>query len=555
MATTTQANAASAESAGPGPSQADVMLFWGCFIAMICTSIAFVTRTILVNGVWISDFNLDKVRGQELFGAGIWPFAISIILFSFVIDQIGYKTAMFFSFVCYAVYAALALLAYSTIHAAGLQGPALTAAQNQAYSYLYTGSVILGLGNGTVEAFSNPVVATIFSREKPKWLNRLHAGWAAGLVIGGVITVALGEMVKHDWRIVIYILALPAIVYIIMLAPAKFPIQERVASGTTYKEMLAEFGVIGCFIAAFLVFRQFQEALHWAPAITYVLIALAVVAYGVYSRSLGRPLMIALCLIMMPLATTELGTDGAITGIMEEPMKASGFNPAWVLIYTSFIMLVLRFFSAGPLVKRLTPIGLLMCCATLAIFGLNLLAYASGLVFIFAAATLYGLGKTYFWPTMLSIVSEQFPRGGALTLNAIAGIGMLTVGIIGGPMIGHMQEIASHNSIDQQMPGVYQQVSHDSSYILGHYMAIDEAKVSSLPDRNVQQKVQAIDKTAKQRALSTISIFPGIMLLGYICLFIYFRSRGGYHAVELSSESVEEEGLRVTGGFEGPVEA
>ncbi len=64
------------------------------------------------------------------------------------------------------------------------------------------------------------------------------------------------------------------------------------------------------------------------------------------------------------------------------------------------------------------------------------------------AATLYGIGKTFFWPTTLGIVSEQFPKGGALTLNAIAGIGMLTVGIIGGPLIGRMQEGAAEKAIE-----------------------------------------------------------------------------------------------------------
>ena len=41
---------------------------------------------------------------------------------------------------------------------------------------------------------------------------------------------------------------------------------------------------------------------------------------------------------------------------------------------------------------------------------------------IFLAATLYGFGKTFFWPTMLGVVSEQTPKGGALTLNAISGL-------------------------------------------------------------------------------------------------------------------------------------
>jgi MFS family permease len=184
-----------------------------------------------------------------------------------------------------------------------------------------------------------------------------------------------------------------------------------------------------------------------------------------------------------------------------------------------------------------------MVCAVLAIVGLNMLAGAQGLVMIFIAATLYGIGKTFFWPTTLGIVSEQFPRGGALTLNAIAGIGMLTVGIIGGPLIGRMQEGAAEKAID---PALYSQVSKPSSYILGPYNAVDPTKVKALPDEQRTQ-VQSTEQAAKQRALSTISIFPVIMLLSYIALFLYFKSRGGYRAVDLT-------GTEAAGGKEGSVE-
>ena len=437
-------------SANPGkefdekPSQ---LMFWGCFIALITTAFAFISRAFMINTqtMWPRDFGLDNVQAQELFGAGIWPFAISIILFSLVIDKIGYRIAMVFSFVCYAVYAALALVAHSTVTAAGLEGDALAQAQATGWNYLYYGSIILGLGNGTVEAFINPVVATIFSKEKTKWLNILHAGWPGGLVLGGVITLLLGSAAENDWRLLIYIIAIPAVVYLVMLIGAKFPVSERVAGGATYKEMLAEFGALGAAIAAFLMFREIGNVFKLNDYVVYGAIVAAVLAYGAYCQSLGRVLMIFLCIVMMPLATTELGTDGAITGIMEEPMKKAGYNPLWVLIYTSAIMMVLRFF-AGPVVKALTPLGLLAACAALAIVGLYCLSFTTTLVTIFAAATLYGVAKTYFWPTTLGVVAEQFPKGGALTLNAIAGIGMLTVGILGGPLIGKMQEDGGNGS-------------------------------------------------------------------------------------------------------------
>ena len=164
---------------------------------------------------------------------------------------------MIFSFVCYALYALFAFMAHGAV--SGVEGDALAKAQESAYNYLYIGSIILGLGNGTVEAFINPVVATMFQKEKTKWLNILHAGWPGGLVLGGLLTIALGDQAAEDWRILVYLIALPAVVFLVMLIKANFPVNERVAAGTSYKEMLAEFGAIGALIAAALIFGQLGQ--------------------------------------------------------------------------------------------------------------------------------------------------------------------------------------------------------------------------------------------------------------------------------------------------------
>ncbi len=511
-------------------SSADMFLFWGCFIALITTAFAFITRAFLVNtpDLWPAAFGLDAVQGQELFGAGIWPFAISIIVFSLIIDNVGYKTAMIFSFVCYALYALFAFMAHGAV--SGVEGDALAKAQESAYNYLYIGSIILGLGNGTVEAFINPVVATMFQKEKTKWLNILHAGWPGGLVLGGLLTIALGDQAAEDWRILVYLIALPAVVFLVMLIKANFPVNERVAAGTSYKEMLAEFGAIGALIAVALIFGQLGQVFGWSAGVTWGLVAVATIGYGLYCQSIGRPILIFLCLIMMPLATTELGTDGAITGIMEEPMTAAEWHPLWVLIYTSAIMMILRFWFAGPIVNMLTPIGLLMVSALLAIIGLFFLSTAQGLAMIFIFATLYGIGKTFFWPTMLGVVSEQCPKGGALTLNAIAGIGMLTVGIVGGPLIGAMQEGSVANTLPKE---TYDKISVESSYLLGKYTAVDSGKVSELAEAD---KINEEIKVAKQGALANITIFPIVMLICYIALFLYFKGRGGYKTVEIGGD-------------------
>jgi MFS family permease len=519
-------------------SEPDMKLFWGCFIALITTAFAFITRAFLVNAApfWPSTFGLDQVQAQELFGAGIWPFAISIIVFSLIIDNIGYRAAMIFSFVCYALYALLAFQAYGVVMAEGLEGDALKAAQGEAYNLLYWGSVILGLGNGTVEAFINPVVATMFKKDKTKWLNILHAGWPGGLVIGGILTILLGAQAAEDWRILIYLIAIPAVVYLVMLMKAEFPVNERVESGTSYKEMLGEFGYFGALLAGYLIFRQLGMVFEWEENFVYFITLASAAAYGVYCGSLGRPLIIFMCIVMIPLATTELGTDGAISGLMEEPMKAVGAGEGaglWVLIYTSAIMMVLRFWFAGPIVAKLGPLGLLATSAVLAIAGLYLLSSATGLTMIFVFATLYGFGKTFFWPTTLGVVSEQCPKGGALTLNAIAGIGMLAVGILGGPVIGKMTEDSIKASVEASTSEeTYKSISNDSTYFLGDYTAVDADKVAALPEKE-QGEVKESIQNGKQGSLASVAIFPVFMLACYLALIFYFKGKGGYKPVEI----------------------
>ena len=106
---------------------------------------------------------------------------------------------------------------------------------------LYFGNFIFALGNGTVEAVVNPVVATMFSRDKTKWLNILHAGWPGGLVLAGLLAIALGNV---DWQWKIALIFLPALAYGALMLSCKFPVNERVAAGSSYSEMLAEFGVL-----------------------------------------------------------------------------------------------------------------------------------------------------------------------------------------------------------------------------------------------------------------------------------------------------------------------
>ena len=534
------------------------IVFWGCFIALITTSFAFFSRMYLCNTGFKEDFLLDDTKVGELIGAGIWPFGISIILFSLVIDKVGYRVAMLFSFVCYAVYLVMAWMAYGAIQ--GVEGDALAAAQARGYTLLYWGSFILALGNGTVEAFINPVVATMFNKDKTKWLNILHAGWPGGLVLGGIITIALASTAEAgDWRIVLGIVAIPAVVFLLMLIGVRFPVQEREKAGVSYREMLAEFGGFGALVGFGLIFWQLGKEFSWSPMVSMALTAISVVVFAIYTKSFGRPIMAFLIIIMMPLATTEIGTDSWISGLMEGPMKTLGYNAGWVLVYTSAIMMVLRFF-AGPIVHKLSPIGLLIASSVLAIAGLFALSKtgSSGLGLIVAAATLYAFGKTFFWPTMLGVTSEQCPKGGSLALNAISGIGMIAVGVIGAPFIGFIASNLSAVDLENSYPKVAEVILEDDAYLGISYQKINDdllkekESLAETDKKNSTQEnstrslstneefvtvVKGAQKDGRVQALSRIALFPAFMLICYILLFLYFKGKGGYKPIELNTSS------------------
>ncbi|HEY5040647.1 MAG TPA: MFS transporter [Verrucomicrobiae bacterium] len=511
----------------------DKILFWGCFIALITTSYAFVSRMILCGGQFKTDFGLDDVVAGQLQGAGVWPFGVSIIVFSLFIDRIGYKVAMVFSFVSYLIYAAMAFAAYGAIH--GVTGDALVAAQKHGYQLLYWGSIILGLGNGSVEAYINPIVTTMFNTDKTKLLNRMHAGWPGGLVLGGLCTIALAN--NSDWRISLGLILIPAFTFFLILIGKQFPKSEREQAGVSYLAMLKEFGAFGAFVGFGLVFAQLGQVFNWSNGLVWTLTGAVVLIFAVVTKSFGRLLLALLIIIMMPQATTELGTNGWITSLMSTPMQAAGHNPAWVLVYTSAIMVILRFW-AGPLVHKFSPVGLLAICSALAALGLFALSKTAdaGMAAIFAAATLFGVGITFFWPTILGLTSEQCPRGGALTLNAMGGIGMLAVGILGAPFLGYLQESSATKTLEAANPALYQTVTVENTYLLGNYHAIDPVKSAAVTDTASTTAIAKATTAGQFSALGKMALFPLFGLVCYLGLIFHFKSKGGYKPVRLDSK-------------------
>ena len=523
-----------------GADSRDMKLFWTCFISLIATSFGFIVRVFVMND-WAKQFGLSETEKGEIFGVGLWPFAISIVLFSLVIDKIGYKAAMGFAFLCHVAYMVIVIAA-----------PDLVAAGFKGYWVLYVGSFLGALGNGTVEAVINPVVATMFNRDKTKWLNILHAGWPGGLVLGGLLALGLGD--AADWRMKVGLVGIPVLLYGLLTLTCTFPVNERVAAGVPFRDMLKEVGALGAFLVSTLIVFELSNVLAkfgvpvgsdeivapavplvgdvtQAMAIKFAVAGLIGLAFGAYTLSLGRPMFVFLMLIMMPLAITELGTDSWISDLMDPEVIKLGGKGVWVLIYTSFIMMVLRF-CAGPIVHQLSPLGLLAVSAAIAAVGLFSLSLATGVV-ILGAATLYAFGKTFFWPTMLGVVAEQFPKGGALTLNAISGLGMMAVGILGTPLLGSIQDKEVDRELASRNPAIHSKVAGaEKPSLFGVYRPLDGDKVSALPADD-QKAVTETKEAAKKNALKTVALFPVGMLVCYLILLGYFKARGGYKPVVL----------------------
>ena len=588
-----------AQSEGNGVSARDKLLFWACFISLVATSFGFIIRALLI-GTWGEEFGLSATQQGEIFGVGLWPFAISIVLFSLIIDKVGYGKAMVFAFACHVIAAIM------TINASG-------------YMDLYIATFILALGNGTVEAVINPVVATMFPKSKTKWLAILHAGWPAGLVLGGILVIFMGDA---QWQWKVGLVLIPVLIYGVMMLRCYFPPNERVAAGVSYKDMLKEVGFLGALLVSGLIAVEVGRVFGWHWGVQVAVALAATIAYGFYvDWAPGRPLFLFLILIMIPLATTELGTDGWISELMTPAMTALNVHPGWVLVYTSAIMMLLRFYASGPIVHALSPLGVLVASSIIAIFGLVFLSMAEAAMVIFIAATIYGVGKSFFWPAMLGLVAEQSPKGGALTLNTIAGVGMLGVGIIGAAFLGNIQDREQESVLRAEYPALHavvvepepvlsvfgsynplrgdqiermnmqvalyesQQEAREalqaetgtapSAEELSAYLAADAgyevqvltalerfgvqdagdtlaAQIAALEqagafvDTATYNELSAqtaalaeIDVASKKNALFTVAIFPFIMLICYIILILYFRSKGGYKAVVLDAQEGE----------------
>jgi len=326
------------------------------------------------------------------------------------------------------------------------------------YWALWSGALVAGIGWGLAETVINPLIATLYPDNKTGKLNAAHAWWPGGVVVGGLLGVGMSQ-INLGWQAKLTVVLLPAIVCVILTMGVKFPPTERKAAGISAGDM-------------------FKELL--------------------------KPLFFVLFCSMFLTAASELApgqwVDLALT-------RTVGMQGILLLVYVNGLMFVMRHF-AGPLVHRLSPIGVLWCSCLGASLGLVALSFANSPVMGLLAATLWGTGVCYMWPTMLATASERFPRGGALLMGLMGTAGTLSIQFV----LPIMGTIYDRKKIE---------------------VAGGEAAFNALQPGPTLESILGV---AAQASFRAVAILPAVLLIVFGAIWLYDRAsygKGGFRPKKL----------------------
>jgi MFS family permease len=361
-------------------------LFAASCVALLTTSMVFSIRGDILDAL-ANEFRLTKEQIGLCLSPAFWGFTLSIWIGGSLVDFLGMRRLLLVSAGGYLAAVAAIILA-----------PRPSAAVTPFYTdpgfiILYAAMLTLGLSQGLVEGVINPLAASMYPREKTHKLNVLHAWWPGGLIVGGLASYTLTKLLGLDapgvsaaaatfgWQIKLALIAVPAVVYTVMIWNQPFPQTERVMAGVSNRAMV---------------------------------------------REVFAPLFLLWWVCMWMTAATELGPDQWVASVMTQVANMQGIL---LLVYTASLMFILRFFG-GRLAHALSPLGLLVVSSALSAAGLWGLSSVSTPAGALVAATVFGVGKTFFWPLMLAFTAERFPKSGALGLAIIGGTGNLSVAFI-----------------------------------------------------------------------------------------------------------------------------
>jgi MFS family permease len=519
-------------------------LLWAGFLAILAAGIgAGVRGGILAN--WAADFGFTGAQLGAIGGAGFTGFCFGIIIGGVVVDKIGYGKLVVAAFLFHV------LSAFITFAATKGQ------AQDTAYLLLYIGTFVFALANGTLEAVANPLVSTLFPNNRTHFLNLLHASWPAGLVLGGLIGWILGEGMHVSWKLQLGLFLVPTALYGVAFMGQSFPKSEASAKGLSVGEMLQEVGILGAVVACFLVGLFFKDQLGgilgfftgnafftsttWSVLAWGVAAALVFVVAVKTNFSLGSILLFVLFLTHALVGAVELGTDGwiqNITGNILTPAQGK-----ILFVFTSLLMFSLRF--CADFIERnlkVSPIGLLFICSVLAVVGLRLVSGIETFAGAMITLAVYALGKTFFWPTMLAVVGDRFPRTGAVAMSIMGGIGMMSAGLLGGPGLGYAKDRFTAEHLVTTAPAIYEQYKAPTPskfLFLEEVHGLDGTKLSQAQTATAktpdQQTVAQASIAGDRETLKADSYIPAAMAVVYLMLFFYFRTIGGYRPVRIEA--------------------
>jgi predicted MFS family arabinose efflux permease len=301
-----------------------------------------------------------------LLGTAFLGFATTLALGSAVLDRFGMGRMLAAAGLCFALGTAVVI------------GASSLASGGAVYGVLRAGFLLSGLGWGFMECSINPLTAALYPEDKTNRLNILHAWWPAGLIVGGLAGVAAGAL-GIGWRTQFALVIVPALVSAALCFGVRFPRTERATLGVPWREMFAEIP--------------------------------------------RRPMFLVWWACMFLTAASELAPGQWIDLTLT---RTVGMRGIWLLIYVSGMMFVLRHF-AGPIAHRISNVGMLWGGSALAALGLLALGAADSPVTGLLAATVWGLGVCFLWPTMLANVAERYPRGGELFIGLMGVAGALAI--------------------------------------------------------------------------------------------------------------------------------
>ncbi len=529
----------SAKTEGIAPNAS--RLLWAGFTAILAAGVGFAVRGGIFDN-WATEFNFTATQLGAIGGAGFTGFCFGIIIGGVIVDKVGYGKL---------VAAAFLLHVLSAFVTFGATSPA------NAEKMLTWGMFIFAFANGTLEAVANPLVATLYPKSRTHYLNILHASWPLGMILGAVAGWILDDKMQVNWKIQLALYLLPTIAYGLMFMGQKFPKSEASEKGASLGDMLKDVGILGAAVACYLLSLFFAGNLGLPQAAAYGIAGALLVGVGIMTKfSIGSFLLFFLFIVHAMVGAVELGTDGWIQNITGNLFTSE--QGKYLFIWTSVIMFGLRF-CAHFIEKnlKLSPVGLLFTCSVLAVIGLNLASGMQTFAMAMIALGVYAVGKTFFWPTMLAVASDRFPRTGAVAISIMGGIGMLSAGLIGGPGLGYAKDRFSAETLKAENAALFESVKAEKTskfLMFAEVSAIDGGKLGEA------QKVAKDDRTPEQNTIVNSSItgdrmtlkadsaIPLAMAVIYLLMMLYFKTIGGYKPVSMDTE-------KATGGVNGPMQA